>query len=556
MSASAKKKLRKEQAAAQLTEKQLNEKKEIKKLKTYTTIFVVAIAIVLVASLCIAGFNFAKNSGFKEKHTIAATIGDEKLNTVELSYYFFDTIDANYRNWSSSFGDSMQLYLNMMGLDLTLPLSEQPYGEDGTWADYFVDIALSTAKKDYLLADMAKAEGYTLSEDAAAMLEQTFDNLPGFASLYGYANVDSYLHAIYGPGASEKSYRAYAERSALANDYYSNYSDSIVIDDAAIRAYEADKYGEFSSYDYASYTISYSYFLTGGTEDEDGTITYSEEEKEAARAAAKAAAEAMPQCSSEEELNAAIAEMSLNENAMKECAVYDDVAFASLNSNASEWFSDSNRKEGDFTVIANESVTTDENGVETRTINGYTAYVYMGTNDNNVPLANVRHILVNFEHAEGEHTHDEEGNEVYSEEEKAAALEKAENLLSLYEMGDQTEEAFAELATANTDDTGSAATGGLYEDIAPVQGVYVESFTNWATDPAREAGDTGIIESTYGYHVMYYVGDDEMTYRDSMIRDEIHTATMTDWYSAIMDSTEATAQNTSLLNKDVVLAQQ
>ena len=71
-----------------------------------------------------------------------------------------------------------------------------------------------------------------------------------------------------------------------------------------------------------------------------------------------------------------------------------------------------------------------------------------------------------------------------------------------------------------------------------------------------EAGDTGIIESTYGYHVMYYVGDDEMTYRDSMIRDEIHTATMTDWYSAIMDSTEATAQNTSLLNKDVVLAQQ
>ena len=45
MSASAKKKLRKEQNAAQLTEKQLKQQKEAKKLKLYTTIFVVAIAV-------------------------------------------------------------------------------------------------------------------------------------------------------------------------------------------------------------------------------------------------------------------------------------------------------------------------------------------------------------------------------------------------------------------------------------------------------------------------------------------------------------------------------
>ena len=86
MSASAKKKLRKEHASAQLTEKQMNEQKEIKKLKTYTTIFIVAIAIVLVAGILIAGFNFVKNSGIKEKNTIAATIGDHKVNSVELNY--------------------------------------------------------------------------------------------------------------------------------------------------------------------------------------------------------------------------------------------------------------------------------------------------------------------------------------------------------------------------------------------------------------------------------------------------------------------------------------
>ena len=556
MSASAKKKFRKEQTAAQLTEKQLNEQKEIKKLKTYTTIFIAAIAIVLAAGIFIAGFNFYKNSGIKEKNTIAATIGDRELNTVEMSYYYYDTIDANYRNWSSTYGDSAQVYLAMMGLDLTMPLDEQMYSDGLTWAEYFMDVALTAAKKDYLLSEMAEAEGFTLTEDSQALLDQTFNNLPAIATLYGYTSLDNYLHAMYGAGASEKTYRAYAERSALATDYYNAYSDSIEFDDAAIRAYEADNYDLFSSYSYASYTISYSYFLTGGTEAEDGTITYTEEEKEAARAAAKAAAEAMPQCSSIDELNAAIAEMPLNENALKECATYTDVAYNGINSNARDWMVDSSRKEGDFTVVANEAVTTDENGVETRTINGYTAYIYTGRNDNTMPLANVRHILVNFEHAEDEHTHDEDGNEVYTEEEKAAALEKAENLLELFEMGDQTDAAFADLATANTDDTASAATGGLYEDIAPVQGVYVESFTNWATDPAREAGDTGIIESTYGYHVMYYVGDDEMTYRDSMIFDDMHTIALSDWYDGIMNKVEATKGDTSLMKKDIVLAQQ
>ena len=121
-------------------------------------------------------------------------------------------------------------------------------------------------------------------------------------------------------------------------------------------------------------------------------------------------------------------------------------------------------------------------------------------------------------------------------------------------MSDMTEEAFANLATANTDDTGSAATGGLYEDIAPVQGVYVESFTNWATDPAREAGDTGIIESTYGYHVMYYVGDDEMTYRDSMIYEQMHDQQLNDWYNEILSSGPVTELDSSMVNKAVVLS--
>ena len=33
----------------------------------------------------------------------------------------------------------------------------------------------------------------------------------------------------------------------------------------------------------------------------------------------------------------------------------------------------------------------------------------------------------------------------------------------------------------------------------------VEEFNDWCFDAARKPGDTGIVETPYGYHVMYFV---------------------------------------------------
>ena len=542
MSASAKKKLRKEESAAQLTEKQLQQKKEAKKLKAYTTVFVVVIALVLIVGIVIAANNIYKNSGIKEKNTVAAVIGDHEINSVEFSYYYSDLINTTYNNWVSSYGDNLALYVGFMGLDINLPLNEQTYSDDTTWADYFVDMATSTIQRDYLLSDLATAEGYTLSEKSQATLDQTFANLPAIAALSGYTTVDNYLHGIYGAGASLETYREYAERSALAADYYDAYEQSIEIDEADLRAYEADKYDEFSSFSYASYTLSYSYYLTGGTEDENGVVTHTEEENVAAREAVKAAAEAFPECHSVEELQAAIDDLSYNVDKDIECNVSEDLMYEYLNSNIREWMADGERKAGDFTIVPNESTTTDANGVESTVINGYTVYVFTERNDNETQLANVRHILF-------------KADSNATDEEKAEAKKKAENILELYMLTDQTEENFAELATANTEDTGSVENGGLYEDISPKPGVYVEPFTNWAMDPARKPGDVEIIETTYGYHVMYYVGADELTYRDSMIQEEIMTETVSAWYSDILATGDVVEKDTSLLKKDIILAQ-
>ena len=549
MSASAKKKLRKEQNAAQLTEKQLKEQKEAKKLKIYTAIFVAAIAIVLVVGIVLGATGYYKNAGIAEKKTVAAVVNDYEINSVELSYYYKDMITNNYNTWNSTYGESLSLFMSFMGLDLTKPLNEQAYSEELTWADYFVQNALEKAKSDYLLCELAKAEGFTLPEDERLALDDAITQLPLFASVYGYADSDHYLRSLYGPGANEASYLEYSEKVSLANAYYNAYKEGLNIDDAAIRAYEDGQFEKFSSYSYASYHISYNDYLTGGTTDAEGNVTYTAAEEEAARAAAKADAMSLTSATNLDELNQAIAALPKNEGNLVSASTFTDSLYDNCSTVSRDWLASSLRKVGDCAVIPNDTTITAEDGTTSTVENDFYVVLFLGRNDNERPLGNVRHILVNFEGG----TTDADGNTTYTDVEKTVALVEAEAILAEFKGGAATEESFAALAAEKTDDTASASTGGLYEDITPEEGIYVQPFTDWAVDPARKAGDTGIIETVYGYHVMYYVGDDALTYRDYIIQNKIRTENVEAWYADIMATGTATLKDASLLDLDIVL---
>jgi len=187
------------------------------------------------------------------------------------------------------------------------------------------------------------------------------------------------------------------------------------------------------------------------------------------------------------------------------------------------------------------------NSVEMTTVKFGTYFKSM--TDNKEPMGNVRHLLVQFT---GGTENEETGETEYTEEEKAAAKEKADEYLNTWKEGAATEESFIELVKAHSDDT-SAEDGGLFEDIHP-NSQYVVNFRNWATDPSREAGDTGVIETEYGYHVMYYVGDDELTYRDYMITSEMRAADQEEWYNGVLETVTTEIKDTSRLKLDMILS--
>ncbi|HEY8499971.1 MAG TPA: peptidylprolyl isomerase [Clostridia bacterium] len=106
---------------------------------------------------------------------------------------------------------------------------------------------------------------------------------------------------------------------------------------------------------------------------------------------------------------------------------------------------------------------------------------YYEENKQSIDYASVRHILVNCE----------KEAEQAVEEEKS---KKAQDILDRVNNGED----FAALAEEFSEDDGSKYTGGIYQ--VRQNGQFVAEFEQWAF--SHEPGDTGIIRSEYGFHVM------------------------------------------------------
>ena len=547
MSASSKKKLRSELNAAKMTERQIKEHQEAKKLKIMTVSFTAVLAVILVVAVVFAAVQFVNNSGIREKNTVAASINGTELSNAQLNYYY---VDAVYE-----FANNFGAYASMFGLDVSKPLNEQVVNEEtgATWADDFVNSAIANAKATYALCAEAEAKGFALSEDELANIENSISQLNLQAIMQGYADADAYIQAYYGHGASVDSFREYTTMNALAQTYYATYANELTYDDAALRAGEEGKEAQFNNYSYNYYYLNVSKFLEGGTTDEEGKTVYSDEERAAAIAKAEAAAKALAEagCTTVEEFDAAIAAMEINaeaETAPKSTAC-ENYPFSNLTVAAKDWLTDDARVAGEMTYVENASTSTNEDGTEEKTVNGYYVLYFIGMNDNKFPLANVRHILVT---PEGGTYNSQTGATEYTAEEMAGAKVKADELLQQFLAGEATEENCNSLSKEHSTDPGSKENGGLYEDVYP--GQMVTNFNDWCFAEGRKTGDTGIVESDYGYHIMYYVSDSETIYRDLLIENTLRSADTEAWYTALVEASTAEELNTKYLSRDLVLA--
>ena len=112
---------------------------------------------------------------------------------------------------------------------------------------------------------------------------------------------------------------------------------------------------------------------------------------------------------------------------------------------------------------------------------------------------NVRHILI----CPTGGTKNEDGQTVYTEDAWETCRASAQKVLDEYLAGEKTDGAFAQLAVKYSEDPGSAEEGGLYAQLTKDTN-FVEEFKAWYMDESRKPGDTGLVKSVHGYHIMYF----------------------------------------------------
>lgn len=442
--------------------------------------------------------------------TTAYTVGDRSYSASELSYHYA----TQYYNTANQYGS----YASLLGLDTStgirgLDKQTSPYG--GTWKEQFLTAAENELLQVKALCDYAKANGIELTEDEIAEVDANFENLDSMAKLQGYASADKMLAANYGQGVTVEMARSAALDAALANKASTEKQNSLEYSSDELEAKYAENKDSWDKFSYVYYFVEAEKTTTQDADGND-TQTVTPEALDAAKAKADAIVAAYSKADSElegeEKLNAALTEAGIDGTAQSASSVS-----GSSISIAADWLKDTSRKAGDITAEVNSGET------------GYNVVVFLSRDDNHYNTVSVRHILIKAEASE---------DGTYTDEAKAAAKARAEEILAEFNSGDKTEDSFAALANEYSEDDGSNTNGGLYEDIA--KGQMVQEFNDFCF-AGHKAGDTGIVYgdngSYAGYHVMYFVGEGEQ-YSDYLAKNSLLTTDMNAWLEELTSAYE------------------
>ena len=445
---------------------------------------------VAVAFFVIAAALLIFNSGAVQNSRAAVVIDGEKYTAADVSYYY-NSVYQNEMNYG---------YASYF-IDTSAPLSSQAYFGDSsmTWADYFKEEAVSTMKLIHAANKAAKAEGLTLTDEELATKDSNIATMKTHASDNGYS-YKGYLKAIYGSYMTPAIYEANMERSMIASKYTANYYESLTFSEDEITAHYEANNKQYDIVDGAYVAIKGS---APTTDAEGNTITPTVAETEAALESAKAIANTILDSYKEGRDLAALAE--------DHGATYTGSADLTYTSGTTgDWLFDDSRSAGDAEILFNENTST------------YYVAVFNSREREDALSYTVRHILITEDNLA-------EGEEATSD----AIFAKAQEILNSW---DGTEDGFAALAKEYTQDS-NGDKGGIYEDVA--KGEMVAAFEDWCYTEGRKTGDTGIVETTYGHHIMYFVGYGSDEYWHNACETDLINGAYETWENALTESVTA-----------------
>lgn len=528
--------------------------------KIFSGIVAVAVAVAII----FGSLNFF---GVPQRVVKAVTIDGESYSMSELSVYYMQIFN-NYANYSysydSSYGEGYGVMLT--GYDYNKsPADQTKKDEDGneiTWDEFFLDEAVANMASIKRYYKAAVEAGIELDDAAQGEIEDAIESIKTQIETYktssenpdaGNYSVSGFLALQYGKGVTEKFFRKVLAEQKMVELYQQSRQDALG-DEYSAEDIEK-KYAEApSDYDVTDFRW-FTFDVPEATESSSDAEESSEDSSAALTETKQKAEDFIAKVKAESNYNEDTFKNVVLDTVGKDDENYDTYKEeaatllqkadkATIKTNVSEdaatWFFETNddgayvRQAGDMTYFASSD--------------GATVYVFYATGTpyrDETKQASVRHILVKFpetttSEATSETASGEEVSEETSEAEQSTVSAKdresckkeAESILADYNTyitanlkGEADAEYFGELAAELSDDTASATEGGLIEGLAN-DGTYVPEFEDWVfaegayAGQERKVGTTGIIETEYGYHVMFFESESENP----------------EWYQTIVDS--------------------
>lgn len=455
--------------------------------------------------------------------SIAVTVDGENISIGMFNYYFSSVV--NYYEQYAAYG-----YFDLdTTKDYSTQFTENEAGEQITWLERFKSEAMDEIETTAALYKAGIEAGITLTDMQKETIDTQIGTLKTNAS-NANISLNEYLSQNIGEYCTEDTIRLILEQYFITFNYKGKLATQRDYTDD-----EINKYFEDHKDDY--YKINYCFIALPYDNSSEEKINASNEELkkyEAQITDRDSIIKLIPtiykdyidqEVASATQNDSSLSEEEARKNALKNYeASIDGYMLGNeepFGKDIKEWLFSEQTKIGEKNYHIDEEA-------------GY-AYIILKTEAPALleeDTYSVRHILVVPSNQEDENVAQtqQESTEELTQEDWQRAEKKAQDLLDKFNSGDKSEYSFALLAEENSDDTASTSNssannyGGLYETTK--LNTMVPEFEKWSMDKSRKFGDTGIIKSEYGYHIMFFVE----------ARPEYQSKIITDMRNAKIDS--------------------
>ena len=465
-------------------------------------IFLAAV-IAVVATLGVRYYTVpnGKEGKYMNPASVVATVDGQKISIGMYDYYYASIV--SYYEQYASYG--------YYSLDTTKDYSKQYTTDDDgnkiSWQKFFETEALKEVEQITTYYSKALEEGVTLTSAQKKTIEKQISTLKDSAS-QNDVSLDQYIKANFGTYCSEDTIRIMLEQYYLSANYKGKFKCETKVTDN-----DVDKYYNEHKNDYKKIEFYYIASPYDSTDDNSKNESIKTAEKIMAKMKDKKSVIALvpevyssyidSQVKSSMEQDSTLTEKKAREEAVKS---YESNVVTTVSGSDSPFDDKMNTwLFSDDTKVGSKKYYIDESA-------GY-IYIVLKTSKASVEedeTYTVRHILVAPESGSNSSSSTSEKTE-YTDEQWAAAKKKADSILAKFNKTDKSEYEFAKLAEQYSTDSASTSSGsndsfgGLYESVT--LGQMVPDFEKWSIDDSRKYGDTGIVKSDYGYHIMFFIND-------------------------------------------------